>query len=239
LQVTTVDIFTRKFKNTELKIIQISDLHCDGKIRNEYKLVKLINQLKPDIIVFTGDSLNTQEALPVFKDTLKRLKAAIAKFAVRGNFDVWYWSDLDLLSNTGFEVLDSGFVKLIKNNEVFYISGLSCEYPNRYYEVLKKIPPGNFSIFLYHYPSLIEKLSNLNVDLYLAGHVHGGQVALPIYGALITFSELGKKYERGKYIVNNTILYLNRGVGMEGGFAPRVRFCSRPEIAVFNIKPKK
>ena len=63
-------------------------------------------------------------------------------------------------------------------------------------------------------------------------------MALPIYGALVTFSKYGKKYESGLYELNNTILYVNRGIGMKGSTARRVRFLARPEITVFDIKPK-
>jgi predicted MPP superfamily phosphohydrolase len=65
------------------------------------------------------------------------------------------------------------------------------------------------------------------------------QIQLPFYGALVTLSKFGKKYEAGMYTVNETILYVNRGIGMEGGLAPRVRFLARPEITVFDIIPKE
>lgn len=88
---------------------------------------------------------------------------------------------------------------------------------------------------MYHSPDLVEDLPPNAVDLYVAGHTHGGQVALPFYGALVTLSRFGKKYEAGLYHVGDTTLYVNRGIGMEGGPAPRVRFCARPEITVFEI----
>lgn len=238
IEVKTLDIYTDKLKGANVKIVQISDLHCDKKVRNEYKLADIINPLKPDIIVFTGDTLNTPAALPVFKDAMKKLNASIGKYAVRGNFDVWFWSDLDLFDDTGFEILDKGTVKLTKDHEVFFISGLSYEHQDEYYDVLKNIPSEHYSILLYHTPDLIEDLKGLSADLYLAGHTHGGQIAIPFYGAVITFSRYGKRYEAGKYIVDNTLLYVNRGIGMEGGVIPRVRFCSRPEITVFDLKPK-
>ena len=239
LKIETVRIQTPKLAKTTLRLIQISDLHCDKKPRNEVKLVRLINEMKPDIIVFTGDSINTSAALERFKETMKNLNAPLAKFAVDGNIDIWYWSKLDLFGGTGFEVLDANIVELQKNGESFYISGVSCRYPTAFGDVLKNVPEDRFSIFLYHYPDLIEDLHNLNVDLYLAGHTHGGQVALPFYGALITLSKFGKKYEAGSYTVGKTMLYVNRGIGMEGSHAPRVRFFARPEITVFDIKPNK
>ena len=76
------------------------------------------------------------------------------------------------------------------------------------------------------------------VDLMLAGHVHGGQVALPFYGALMTLSRHGKRFEQGLYELPGMNLYVNRGIGMEGGSAPRVRFASRPEITLFLVHPE-
>jgi predicted MPP superfamily phosphohydrolase len=63
-------------------------------------------------------------------------------------------------------------------------------------------------------------------------------VALPWYGALITFSKFGKKYESGLYRVGTTTLYVNRGLGLEPRPGPQVRFLARPEIAVFDILPE-
>ncbi|MFC1524825.1 metallophosphoesterase [Planctomycetota bacterium] len=236
LKVNILEIDTPKLKNINLRIVQISDLHCDKKTRNELELTQLINSLNPDIIVFTGDALNTPEALPTFKKTLKSLKASIGKYAVRGNFDIWYWSKLDLFSDTGFRELTQDSISLVKDGEEFCITGLSCAESSGYTDILKSVSRDKFSVFLYHYPDLLEDVEGLNVDLYLCGHTHGGQVALPFYGALITLSKHGKKYESGKYHVGNTILYVNRGIGMEGGSVPRVRFWARPEITVFDIK---
>ncbi len=239
IDVTTIEIQTEKFNHTSLRLVHISDLHCEQKVRNEEKLVKLINGIQPDIIIFTGDTLNTPAALQLLKGTLKQLKAKLAKFAVQGNFDVWYWSDLDLFGDTGFEVLDRKTISMQKDGETFSISGLSCQSSTTCRSLLKNNQSNIFNIFLYHYPDLIEDLSDLNVDLYLAGHTHGGQVAMPFYGALVTLSRFGKKYEAGMYTVNETILYINRGIGMEGGHIPRVRFFARPEVTVFDIRPKQ
>ena len=92
-------------------------------------------------------------------------------------------------------------------------------------------------MLLYHYPDMIEEAAGPKLDLYLCGHTHGGQVALPLYGAMITLARHGKKYESGRYTVGGTTLYVNRGIGMEGGRVPRVRFCARPEITVLDIVP--
>jgi predicted MPP superfamily phosphohydrolase len=239
IEVKTIDIKTEKLGKAGFKLVHISDMHCDRKVRNEKRVVELVNAVNPDVIVFTGDTINTSVALATFRDTMKNLKAVIGKFAVLGNYDVWYWSDLDLFSDAGFKVLEQDIITIRKNNEVMQVSGLSVGYSKLYPQVLKSLSSERFNVLLYHYPDLIEDLEDFNVDLYLAGHTHGGQVAIPLYGALVTLSKHGKKYESGKYIVGDTVLYINRGIGMEGGFTPRVRFWARPEITVFNIVPER
>lgn len=237
LEVNTHKIYTKKLERASFKIVQISDLHCDPKQRNERKLVKIINENEPDIIVFTGDSINSPGGLDLFKTTLNSIKAKMGKLAVRGNTDLCYRSDVHLFEGTGFKVLDEQSVTFEKKGEKMTVTGLQCENESKLDETLEGVPEGRFNIFLYHYPGLIERLENLNVDLYLCGHTHGGQIALPFYGALVTFSRFGKKYEAGIYQVGQTVLYVNRGVGMDDGIAPRVRFLVRPEVAVFEIKP--
>ena len=129
---------------------------------------------------------------------------------------------------------------LVKHGgDTVFISGINFEHSMYWFPVLKNVPRGYYSIFLYHKPDLIEDMKNSNVDLYLSGHTHGGQVALPFYGAIITLSKYGKKYEAGEYKVGNTVLYVNRGLGTEGKFGLRVRFLVRPEITVFDIRPLK
>jgi predicted MPP superfamily phosphohydrolase len=236
IEVKTIKINTSKLKAASFRIVQISDMHCETKPRNEEKLVRIINALEPDVIIFTGDTLNTPEALGRFRGTMKSLKAGLAKVAVRGNFDVWFWHDLNLYGDTGFKVLDKDSINIEKAGEKITISGLNFEYAQSLRGVLSSIPSDRFNIFACHYSDFAESLSGLNVDLYLCGHTHGGQVALPGYGAIITLSKFGKKYEAGQYRIGSTTLYVNRGIGMEAGHAPRVRFLARPEITVFEVR---
>ena len=239
IDVNTIEVKTAKLKEAAFKIVHISDMHCDEKMRNEKRLVRIINAMKPDVIVFTGDSLNTHTALARFRDTMNELSAGSGKVAVLGNMDRGRLSGSPLYQGTGFELLDQGSVNINKAAESIQIYGLSAGRSDLCRQVLEGTSPEQFNILLHHYPGLIEDLEDFNVDLYLAGHTHGGQVALPFYGALVTLSKYGKKYESGKYMVGKTMLYINRGIGMEGGHAPRVRFWARPEITVFNIVPKK
>ncbi len=238
VEVKIVPIRTDKLKQTSFRIVHISDLHCDKKVRNERTMVELINDLEPDVIVFTGDAINTPSALPLFKETMKNLKASLAKFAVYGNFETWRWSEMYYYSDTGFKLLDAQTVVLSKNDETLSFSGLSCDNPQVVEGMLEELSADRFNVFLFHFPDLVEDIEGLNVDLYLCGHTHGGQISLPFYGALVTLSKFGKKYESGMYNVGKTILYVNRGMGLEARPAPQVRFLARPEITVFEIAPE-
>ncbi|MFL6207408.1 MAG: metallophosphoesterase [Pyrinomonadaceae bacterium] len=230
-----------------IRLVHISDLHSDPQPRLETRLPDIIAAEHPDLIVFTGDAINSPEGLPVFKQCLTRLAQIAPTYAVQGNWDAWNWLDLDRFAGTGARELKSEAVKLDVAGTSIWIAGMpvsgdwiSGETPSarrQFDRTLGAIPPDAFSVFLYHYPDEIEPVAARKVDLYCAGHTHGGQVALPLYGALITLSRFGKKYEAGLYHVGQTWLYVNRGLGMEGGPVPRVRFCARPEVTVIEIAP--
>jgi hypothetical protein len=247
IEVTRFEIETPKLKGTSFRAVLFSDTHCETRIRNEGKVAEIINGLKPDVIVFTGDSLNSPDALPLFKETLRQLDASSGKFAVRGNFDSYRWGKLDLFSETGFRELKADTVKAEKDGEAICVTGFNIPYPADFREVLRAVPNDKYSVLLYHHSDLAESLKGLNVDLYLSGHTHGGQVRLPFYGALVTLSRFGKKYESGMYTIPSSLryaeagdgmkLYVNRGIGLENKPAPKVRFLCRPEITVFDIKP--
>ena len=238
VEVNAMTIRTPKLRTAGFRIVQISDLHCDSKPHNEERAIRIISRLKPDVIVLTGDCLNRASALPRLQTMLRQLEAPLGKFAVRGSFDIEHWPDLDLLASTGFRWLEQDTVTVKKGDDGIDVSGLRLDLPEMCRDLLQKADRGRFNIFLYHTPDLIEDIRGLGVDLYLCGHTHGGQVALPLYGALVTLSKFGKKYESGMYRSNGTILYVNRGLGLEPSPAPQVRFLARPEVAVFDIVPE-
>lgn len=238
VEVNVIPIKTEKLEHAHFRVVQVSDLHCDRKVRLEPKLAGIINGLKPDIIVFTGDSLNRTSALGLFQQTLAEMEAPLGKFAVTGNCDFAYCSGLDLFEGTGFEELRLHKRTIEKDGEPIIIAGLAYENGRISQKVVGQLRAEDFNLFLYHNSELMDYFGDKPIDLYLCGHTHGGQVALPFYGALTTLSRHGKKYEAGLYREGHIQLYVNRGIGMEGGWTPKVRFCARPEITVFDIGPK-
>ncbi len=217
-----------------IRIVHVSDFHSDSTARLEERLPDVIAEQKPDLVVFTGDAANSPDGLPTFKRCLTRIAAIAPTYAVKGNWDLRRWAPPDLFEGTGARGLDAEAVTATVRGVEFWIGGVWDWHQLDF--VLPQAPDDRFSILLYHYPVGAYKVAEHGIDLYCCGHTHGGQVALHFYGALITLSHYGKRFEAGRYDVEDTTLYVNRGIGMEGSM-PRVRFCARPEVAVFDLVP--
>ena len=86
-----------------------------------------------------------------------------------------------------------------------------------------------------HSPDFVDALTE-PVDLVLAGHTHGGQFVVPLYGPLVTASRLPRRFAADLHDYRGTPLHVSRGVGMERGFAPPVRFLCPPEICVLDVR---
>jgi uncharacterized protein len=219
-----------------LRIVHLSDIHSDPTPRLEPELPAVIRAEQPDVIVFTGDSINSPEGLPVFKRLLSELSTIAPTLVVRGNWDVWFWAEADLFGGTGARELANSAATISVRGVPVWFGGLSVEQEVGLGPLVRSAPPNALKVLLHHYPDEVLTAARHGVDLYLAGHTHGGQVALPFYGALITYSKFDKRFEAGPYRVDGTWAYVNRGLGMEGGTAPRVRFCARPEVTVIDVE---
>lgn len=238
-EVTHVTIVSPKLAKAakSLRIVHISDLHSDPKPRLEDRLPAIISSQHPDFIVFTGDSVNSLDGIPVFRRLMSNLASIAPTFVVKGNWDQWPGSSERLFDGTGVVHLDGYAIRREFGGTPIWITGRDYGRTFKASDLFVSIPPNEFSLFLFHLPDEIFTIADQNVDLYCAGHTHGGQVALPLYGALITFSAFDKQFESGLHKIRQTMLYVNRGIGMEGNPAPRIRFCARPEITVIDVVP--
>ena len=239
-EVTRVRVESSKVRkgSRPVRIVHVSDLHCEETVRLEERLPALVAAEKPDLIAFTGDSLNSPAGLKRFRSTMAEFSRIAPTFGVRGNWDVWYWGHLDLFGGTGAVEVDRNPVRLEIAGTAVRIAGCNYDSDPGLDRELRGADPSELLVFLYHTPDVAYSLAERKVDLALAGHTHGGQVALPFYGAIITFSRFGRRFARGLHEVDGMTLYVNRGIGMEGRDAPRVRFCARPEITVLEVAPK-
>jgi predicted MPP superfamily phosphohydrolase len=241
-QVTHVRIASPRLRpgTAPIRVVLLSDMHSDPRPRLEERLPDLVAAQHPDVIVYLGDSINTPRAAPVFRSCMSGLARVAPTFAVRGNWDAWYWNRVDLFGGTGVRELDGDSESVDVRGTSVWVGGVSVRHEDRVPALLGGIPGDSGpTLFLYHYPypDVLPDAERGRIDLQCSGHTHGGQVALPFYGAIITFSKYGKRYESGLYAVGPSHLYVTRGVGLEGGLAPRVRFFARPEITVVDLVP--
>jgi uncharacterized protein len=219
-----------------VRIAVISDLHAESWRRPWAGLAEKVNALRPDLVLFLGDTLNHPNALPVVHRALGAMHAPHGKLAVRGNWDVWYWARLDLLGRTGFEWL-RGERRLRIRGQDLRLVGMPYRDADgvREAERLLAEPGPGWQLFIYHTPDLIERVPP-TTDLYLAGHTHGGQISIPFFGALVTLSRYGKRFERGLYQVGSTRLYVHPGIGVEP-IIP-LRLGVRPEVLLVVLGKK-
>ncbi len=231
-----------------VRLVLINDTHCDPRARTERRLPELVAELEPDAIIFAGDAVNSPEGLPVFRELMRRLAEVAPTYAVRGNWEVWWFPELDLLGGTGVQALDGATAKVEAGGSEVWLAGFpvlpggagSDEAANGRVaeELLARIPEGRFKVLVHHYPEVAAEAVRRGADLGLAGDTHGGQVRLPLLGPLIRITRFGGYYDIGLHRVAKGHLYVNRGIGMEGGRAPRVRFGCRPEVTLIEIAPK-
>src|SRR5690606_31801463 len=98
-------------------------------------------------------------------------------------------------------------------------------------------PSDRYHIVLGHRPDFA--LGSVDADLLLAGHTHGGQVQIPGFGPLVTLSNIPRAWAAGTVVSldDDTTLVVSRGLGMERGVAPRLRFLCRPELVILDLVP--
>ena len=239
LEVTQVSIPMAKLAegSAPVRIALVSDLHTESFPRLEPGVAAAVERSRPDLILYAGDSLNAAEGLPIFRRLMERLAAAAPTFAVRGNWDGLF--HVDLFGGTGVSELKGGGAEVKVRGLRLWIGGVPVGSPVAPDRLLATAPPGAFRILLCHWPDEVAAVKPGTCDLCCAGHTHGGQIALPFRGALLKFPPEGPHYERGLYRVGGVPLVVTRGIGMEGGEVPRLRFCARPEVSIIDLVPEQ
>jgi uncharacterized protein len=231
------------------KLLHLGDLHLERLSIREEKVNKIIQETGADAILFSGDylclsSIRDKQSWKDLKQVLQIWDAPLGTFGVTGSPAVDLPENFpSLLEGTPVKLLMDEKVILNKDGSSIEVIGLNCTHkPHLDAPRLKSLTRESgisFRILLHHSPDIAPHLSNDGVDLQLAGHTHGGQVCFPFIGPIFTGSLYGLKFKSGKYQLNNLVLYITRGLGMEGLSAPRVRFLCPPEIVVWEISGKE
>ena len=249
LGVTTQTLQTTKWRADAppLRLLQVGDIHVERIGPRERHLNKLIAEIKPDVIVFTGDFVNLSNTNdPIAEGEIRALisqwEAPLGVYCVSGTPLVEPLERVQAfvkgLDNLTF--LPNQWFSLNTPNGALNILGLVVTHDmKRDRDLLTKMmqsaPSTGLHVLLMHPPDIAPEANELGVDLYLCGHTHGGQIRLPLVGALFSSSHLGNQFIMGRYELGTTTLYTARGVGLEGLGAPRARFMCPPEIVLWEI----
>lgn len=230
------------------KIIQISDLHDKTFGKDNKKLIGLIDDEKPDIIVVTGDIYyyyngKILNSLKFLENISKRHSV----YFVTGNHE---YKDKDwenhkkIIESYGVKIIDN-MVDIIKNDyEDIYIFGLKdpafyhkssrySVFEDELNKMKQSMDEKKFAILLSHRPDKIDIYSKANVDLVFTGHAHGGQIRLFGNGILSPAEGFFPKYTSGMYVKENTTVVISRGLGRT---IFTFRLFNRPEVVVTILK---
>lgn len=224
-----------------IKLIQISDLHLQS-INNQLKrLAKKINQLKPHLILFTGDSIDKAANIPLLNDFLELLHNDIKKAAIVGNWEYWGKVDLNKLRETYIQhnctLLINETKQYTFDNKTISITGVD-DFMGGGADIkiaTEKYLKSDYHLILNHCPEysgiIPEEINReINIDFILSGHTHGGQIN--IFGYVPFMPQGSGKYLKGWYKDGATDIYVSKGVGTS--IFP-ARFGARAEISIFNL----
>lgn len=226
------------------RIIHISDIQGDQYTGREEiaAYIDKVNALNPDMVVFTGDLISYgTDYIEMSAEELSKVNASFGTYAVVGDHD--YWADL---SNVEPALESRGIPLLRDENRVIQIgdasvllTGITQVYSKRAKpEEVRQLTSDTVKvaakILAAHQVSehILNEAKKNNYNLYLAGHTHGGQVRVPLFGMTFSASEMETEYVSGTYRRDDLLLNVNNGLGFT--LAP-VRYNAPPEITVIEL----
>ncbi|MGH9395695.1 MAG: metallophosphoesterase [Terriglobia bacterium] len=232
------------------RILQLSDLHIGPFMtaREIRKIVEISNRAKPDLVALTGDFVtwdaSTQYAVV---EALSGLKAPYGVWGCLGNHEIWTHTEdsiTALFALRGFRILRQESAMVFERAD--FINLIGVDYQSRrsfgrhgagfVHEYLQGVNslmnPGAVNILFSHNPNTFDRAAELDIDLSLAGHTHGGQVSLEFVNVNISPSRLITPYVAGWFQKGRGQLYVNRGIGTIG--LP-MRIGAPPEITIYHL----
>ncbi len=233
-------------------IVHLSDLHNKLFGENQKRLIKHVKAQNPDMIVITGDLIDSNHP-DVEKGLLlveEAMKIAPVYF-VTGNHDNWL-SDTNTyalfhgMEQLGARVLEDEAIDLYLENEQECISLLGVDddtvvYNSQLAETLKELTKREddnhlFTVLLAHEPQRLPVYSEYEIDLVLSGHAHGGQFRIPFIGGFVAPDQgFLPKYTKGLYEENGTKMIVSAGLG--NSVVP-LRLLNRPEVVKITFNSK-
>ncbi len=241
-----------------IKIIQISDIHYNTTYKKKElnNLVEEINKQNPDLVVFTGDLLDSSITykntdLEELTNILSTIETKLGKYAIKGEEDFLFTEWETIMKNSGFIDLSDKH-ELIYNESLIPIllTGLSSNInsdispetklanTDAYLNTVKDKSGPNiptYNILLMHEADYINKINYNNYDLVMAGHSHGGYININGINNLLV-KDGSNNYIEGKYTLDNTLIYVSNGLGTS---KYNFRLFNTPSINLYRLDIKK
>lgn len=232
------------------KIVQMSDIHNKDFKNDGNHIVELILESNPDIMVITGDLIDSRKTdMELALKFLDKLIPIAPIFYVTGNHESsinGYRKFEKQLINRGIHVLNDSTEILRRNDAKIILMGIEDPNFDRIHNRSLKVRDiaknkldkfeliDGFKILLVHRPDFFENYVENGIDLILAGHTHGGQINLPLLGGIIAPGQgLFPKYDSGLFKSENSTMIISRGLG-DSSFPYRVN--NNPEIIAIELR---
>jgi uncharacterized protein len=241
-----------------MSVLHLSDLHLVRRDRRKLAFLRSLPQA--DLTVITGDLLGEPEAAEVTARALRPLRGRLASYVVLGSNDYFAPRPLNYLayfarrtkrrlgirgrSGDLLRLLEADGWQHLKNvrsdatwdGAPIEVMGMDDPHIHRHdLRVARRRLPGRFGLAMVHSPDPAPELAALGWDLILSGHTHGGQVRLPLVGALVSNSTIPTRLCMGLSSLGRSFLHVSPGMGTSK-YAP-FRFLCRPEATLLELRP--
>jgi predicted MPP superfamily phosphohydrolase len=232
------------------RIVQLSDFHISPFMTADEirRCVTIANGLKADLVALTGDYVGDDlAAAGEVVQALAGLRASSGVFGCLGNHEIYTETEdsiTRLFAAVGTRILRQERALIQSHGEMLNLIGVDYQqrrfssdhdghFVDRYLEGSEKlVMPDMVNILLNHNPNSFDRAVELGIDLTLAGHSHGGQLALSFINRGLSLVRPETPYVSGWYEKAGSQLYVNRGIGTTG---PPIRLGARPEITVLEL----
>jgi predicted MPP superfamily phosphohydrolase len=230
-----------------LRILHLTDIQAATIGDHEARALRAGLLERPDLILFTGDYIHERlgahtavEAARDFRELMRtlRVNAPLGVYATEG--DVGFDCD-STFAGLPVRCLVNACVSVTRaDGSRVSLAGLASRTSRgRQAKVTSAVaaacPPSDVGLVMGHSPDFVANLVGERVSLALAGHTHGGQVVIPLVGPPLTLSRLPRRFAADLNDYQGIPLHVSRGVGMERGTAPQIRFLCPPEICIIDV----
>lgn len=234
------------------RIVQISDLHNKSFGKDNERLIQKIKDCKPDMIVVTGDVVDSNHTnVDVAMKFMEQATTLAPVYYITGNHELWvedkkYAEFTDRMAQSDVIWMKDEVIEITKGEESFTLIGLddnslgnsgssgNSTLNHLLEEDSSKNNEKKLAILLAHEPQYFESYIKSDVDYIFTGHAHGGQIRLPGIGGLVAPDQgFLPKYTAGEFTENGTTMVVSRGLG--NSIIP-VRVFNRPEIVCVTLK---